>query len=64
MERDVGVLQRLFQRVEVTLSSSNPMEETNQFVRNRIFMEERDFFDSVEDDGGFKDAGVKRENSM
>ena len=63
-ERDVGVLQRLFQRVEMTLSASDPMEETNQLMRNRIFTEEGDLFDCMEDDGGFEDGGVKRVNSM
>ena len=59
MERDVRVLQRSFHGVEMTLSSSNPMEKANQFMRNRIFMEEGDLFDCVEDDGGFEDGGVK-----
>ena len=64
MERDVRVLQRSLQGVEVALSLHDPMEEANQFVRNRIFTEERDLFDCVEDDGGFEDGGVKRVNSM
>ena len=55
----MGVLQRLFQGVEVMLSSSDPMEEMNQFVRNGVFTEEGDLFDCVEDDGGFEDGGVK-----
>ena len=59
VERDVGVLQRLFQRVEMTLSSSNPMEKANQFMRDRIFTEEGDLFDCVEDDGSFEDSGVE-----
>ena len=58
------VFQGLLQGVKVALSSSDPMEEANQSVRNRIFTEERDFFDCVEDDGGFEDGGVKRVNSM
>ena len=58
------VFQGLLQGVEVALSSSDPMEEVNQFVRNRIFMEEGDLFDCMEDDGGFEDGGVKRVNSM
>ena len=58
------VLQRSLQGVEVALSLHDPMEEANQFVRNRIFTEERDLFDCVEDDGGFEDGGVKRVNSM
>ena len=43
----------------MTLSSSDPMEETNQFVRDGVLMEEGDLFDCVEDDGGFEDGGVK-----
>ena len=58
------VFQGSLQGVEVALSSSDPMEEVNQFVRNRIFMEEGDLFNCVEDDGGFEDGGVKRVNSM
>ena len=58
------VFQGSFQRMEMTLSSSNPMEEANQFMRNRIFTEEGDLFDCVEDDGGFEDGGVKRVNAM
>ena len=64
VERDVRVLQRSLQGVEVALSLHDPMEEANQFVRNRIFTEERDLFDCVEDDGGFEDGGVKQVNSM
>ena len=41
------------------LSAGDPMEETNQFMQDRIFMKEGDLFDSVEDNGGFKDGGVK-----
>ena len=58
------VFQGSLQGVEVALSSSDPMEEVNQFVRNRIFTEEGDLFNCVEDDGGFEDGGVKRVNSM
>ena len=60
----MGILQRSFQGVEVTLSSSDPMEETNQFMRNGVFTEEGDLFDCVEDDGGFEDGGIKQVNSM
>ena len=63
-ERDVRVFQGLLQGVEVALSSSNSMEEADQFVRNRIFTEEGDLFDCVEDDGGFEDGGVKQVNAM
>ena len=41
------VFQGSLQGVEVALSLSDPMEEANQFVRNRIFTEERDLFDCV-----------------
>ena len=60
----MGVFQRSLQGVEVVLSSSDSMEETNQFVQNRIFTEEGDLFDCMEDDGGFEDGGVKRVSSM
>ena len=55
----MGVFQGSFQRVEMALSLSNPMEKANQFMQNRIFTEEGDLFDCVEDDGGFEDSGVK-----
>ena len=60
----MGVLQRSLQGVEMTLSASNPAEEANQPARNRIFTEEGDLFNCVEDDGGFKDGSVKRVNAM
>ena len=60
----MGVFQGSLRRVEMTLSLSNPMEKANQFMRNRIFTEEGDLFDCVEDDGGFEDSGVKRVNAM
>ena len=47
------VLQRSLQGVEVALGSGDSMEKANEFMRNRIFMEEGNFFDCVEDDGGF-----------
>ena len=53
------VFQRSLQGVEVALSSSDPMEETNQFMQNRIFTEEGDLFDCVENNGGFEDGGVE-----
>ena len=58
------VFQGSLQGVEVVLSSSDPMEEVNQFVRNRVFTKEGDLFDCVEDDRGFEDGGVKRVNAM
>ena len=60
----MGVFQGPLRRVEMTLSLSNPVEKANQFMRNRIFTEEGDLFDCVEDDGGFEDSGVKRVNAM
>ena len=63
-KRDVGVFQGSFQRMEMTLSSSNPMEKANQLMQNRIFTEEGDLFDCVEDDRSFEDGGVKRVNAM
>ena len=60
----MGVFQGSLRRMEMTLSSSNPMEKTDQFMRNRIFTKEGDLFDCVEDDRGFKDGGVKRVNAM
>ena len=48
----------------MVLSSGDPMEEANQFVRNGVFTEKGNLFDCVEDDGGFEDGGVKRVNSM
>ena len=60
----MGVFQGSFQGVEVALSLSDPMEEVDQFVRNRILTEEGDLFDCVEDDGCFEDGGVKRVNAM
>ena len=31
---------------------------------DRVFMEEGDLFDGMEDNRGFKDGGIERENSM
>ena len=31
---------------------------------DRVFTEKRDLFNGVEDNGGFEDGGVERENSM
>ena len=60
----MGIFQGSFQRVEMTLSPNDPMEQTNQFVRDGIFTEEGVLFDCVEDDGSFEDGGVKRVNAM
>ena len=43
----------------MTLSLGDPMEEVNKFMRNRVFMEEGNLFDGMEDDGGFEDGGVE-----
>ena len=48
----------------MSLSLGDPMEEANQFMRDRIFTKEGDLFDCVEDDRGFKDGSVKQVNSM
>ena len=53
------VLQRSLHGVKVALSSGDPMEETNQFMHDRVFTEEGNLFDCVEDDGGFKDGSVE-----
>ena len=60
----MGVFQGSFLRMEKALSTSNPMEKTNQLMRNGIFMEEGDLFDCVEDDRGFEDGSVEQVNSM
>ena len=33
-------------------------------MRDRVFMEEGNLFDCVEDDGGFEDGGIEQVNSM
>ena len=48
----------------MALSSGDPVEETNQFMHDRVFMEEGNLFDCVEDDEGFEDGGIERVNSM
>ena len=48
----------------MSLSSGDPMEKSNQFMRDGVFTKEGDLFDCVEDDRGFEDGGVKRVNSM
>ena len=40
VKRDVQILEGSFERVKVTSSSGDPMEEVNKFMRNRVFMEE------------------------
>ena len=58
-KRDVRILEGSFEGVKVSLGTSDPMEEVNKFMGNRVFMEEGNLFDSVEDDGGFKDGGIE-----
>ena len=43
----------------MSLSSGDPMEKTNQFMRNGVFTKERDLFNCMEDNRGFKDGSVK-----
>ena len=44
--------------------SGDSMEEADEFVRNGVLMTNGDLFDSMENDGCFKDGGVERANSM
>ena len=48
----------------MSLGASDPMEEVNKFMGNRVFMEKGDFFNGMEDDGGFEDGGVEQVYSM
>ena len=41
------------------LGTSDPMEKVNKFMGDGVFTEERNLFDGVEDDGGFKDGSVE-----
>ena len=43
----------------MSLGSSDPKEEANEFMRNRVFTKEGDLFDGVEDDGGFEDGSIE-----
>ena len=63
-KRDVQILKGSFKGVKVSLGLGDPMEEVNKFMGNGVFTEEGDLFDGVEDNGGFKDGGVERVNSM
>ena len=42
------------------MSGSDIMEQTNQFLANQIFLEQRKIFDGAEDDGVGEDGGVER----
>ena len=44
----------------VSLSSRNVMEQTNQFLTDQIFLEQREILYGAEDDGIGEDGGVKR----
>ena len=58
-KRDVQILEGSFKGVKVSLGSGDPMEEVNEFMGNRVFMEEGDVFNSMDDDRGFEDGSVK-----
>ena len=64
MKRDMRVLKESFKGMKMSLGSGDPMEEVNKFMRDRIFTEERNFLNGVEDNGGFKDGSIERVNSM
>ena len=63
-KREVRILKGSFDGVKVLLSLSDPMEEANKFMGNRVLTKEGDLFNGVEDDGGFEDGSVERVNSM
>ena len=48
----------------MALGSGYSMEKMNQFMGDRVFTEEGDLFDCMEDDRSFEDGGVERVNSM
>ena len=54
VKRDVRILKESFEGVEVSLGLDDPMEEVNKFMGNRVFMEEGNLFDGMEDNRGFK----------
>ena len=41
------------------LGMSDPMEKVNEFMGNRVFTEEGNLFDGMEDNGGFEDGGIE-----
>ena len=43
----------------MSLGTSDPMEEANKFMGNRVFTEEGNLFDDMEDDGDFEDGSVE-----
>ena len=58
------IFERSFHRVKMVLSSDDSMKKLNQFVGDRIFTEEGDLFDCMEDNRSFEDGGIERVNSM
>ena len=63
-KRDMRILKGSFKGVKVSLGMSDPMEEVNKFMGNRVFTEEGNLFNDMEDDRGFKDGSVEQVNSM
>ena len=63
-ERNMRVLERSFQGMQMSLGPGDSVEETNKFVRDGVFTEQGDLFDCMEDDRGFEDGSVERVNSM
>ena len=59
LKRDVRILEGSFEGVKVSLGTSDPMKEANEFMGDGVFMEEGDLFDGMEDDGGFEDGSVE-----
>ena len=43
----------------MVLSSGDPMEEVNKFMRDVILTKEGDLFDNMKNDGCFEDDGVE-----
>ena len=64
VERNMRVLKRSFQGMQMLLGPGDSVEETNKFVRDGVFMEQGDLFDCVEDDGGFEDGSIEQVNSI
>ena len=45
--------------MKLVLSSSDPMKQINEFMKDGVFMKEGDLFDGVEDSGCFEDIGIE-----
>ena len=56
---DVQILKGSLEGMKVSLGMSDPVEKVNKLMGDGVFMEERDLFDGVEDDGGFEDGGIE-----